>query len=202
MNKGLDSKQQEWIKKLHEFQPKTEQYVYLKGEVVNKIITSVIGCVKTCPFCGAICINGKNHDDNYDHETPFHRPQGIKGYRFESHSNSSKINKLVTETCPQDVAGNGRFKNSDTNDEWVNYKDYRQVNDYYRSWKITPDLSLESSSYWKWFMATYSSELANYYNAKEPDIDITWKSLTKEKEIEKLRKIIKGEGDRYSLMDN
>ena len=42
-------------------------------------------------------------------------------------------------------------------------------------------------------MATYSSELADHYNAKEPDIHSTWKSLTKEKEIEKLRKIIKGD---------
>jgi hypothetical protein len=194
VNKGLDSKQQELIQELHEFsQPRTDKYIYLGNEVVDKIMTSVIGCIEACPFCGEICILGQPHDDSVAHQTPYHRPQGIKGYRWNKHFDSTKINKLVIETCPQDVAGNGRFKNSDTNDEWVNYKDYRTVNDYYRSWKISPDLSLESSSYWKWFMATYSSELADHYNAKEPDIHSTWKSLTKEKEIEKLRKIIKGD---------
>ncbi|NEP79153.1 MAG: hypothetical protein F6K39_13865 [Okeania sp. SIO3B3] len=201
VNKGLDSKQQELINELHEFsQPKTDQYIYLKERVVDKIITSVIGCVEACPFCGEICILGQPHDDSVAHHTPYHRPEGVNGYRWGT--NSDKNDKLITKTCPQAIADNDQFRNSATNDEWVNSQDYRQVNDYYRSWKISPDLSLESSSYWKWFMATYSSELANHYNAKEPDIDITWKSLTKEKEIEKLRKIIKGEGDQYSLMDN
>ncbi|NEO55469.1 MAG: hypothetical protein F6K54_21785 [Okeania sp. SIO3B5] len=197
VNEGLDRKQQELIKELDEFsQPTTERYIYLEEEVVNKIITSVIGCIKSCPFCGEICINGENHDNNYDHETPYHRPQGVTGYTWETDFDSTKNNKLVTETCPQAIADNDSFRNDATNDEWVNCQDYRQVNDYYNSWKIPADASLESSSYWKWFMATYSSELANYHQKKEPDIDITWKSLTKEKEIEKLRKIIKGESDR------
>lgn len=201
VNKGLDSKQQELIQELHEFsQPRTDKYIYLRNkyidlrnEVVDKIITSVIGCIKTCPFCGEICILGQPHDDSVAHETPYHRPKGIKGYRWINHSDSTKIDKLDTKTCPQGIADNDRFRNSATNGEWVKYQDYRQVNDYYRSWKIPADASLESSSYWKWFMATYSSELADHYNAKEPDIHSTWKSLTKEKEIEKLRKIIKGD---------
>lgn len=188
INKGLDNAQSSLLEELCDFsKSETEQYSYLRSNVVDQIITSVIGCIEACPFCGEICISGRDNHDS-DHETPYHRPQGVTGYRPISGSP-----KLVTKTCSQYIAGNGRFKNSDTNQELVDYKDYRQVNDYYRSWKINGDLSLESSSYWKWFMATYSSELAEYYDAEEPDIDSTWKSLTKEGEIEKLRKIIQGD---------
>ncbi len=185
---GLDKEQSSLPEELCDFsKSETEQYSYLRSNVVDKIITSVIGCIEACPFCGEICIVGRDNHDS-DHETPYHRPDGVKGYRPVSGSP-----KLTTETCPQNVAGNGTFKNSDTNEEYIPYKDYRQVNDYYRSWKIHGDVSLEASSYWKWFMATYSSELAKDYDAEEPDIDSSWKSLTKEKEIEKLRKIIQGD---------
>lgn len=192
ISKGLDSEQSLLLEKLGDFSRlESVQYFYLKSNVADKIIKSVIGCVVACPFCGEICITGRDNHDT-DHETPYHRPQGIKGYRWENHYESSKINKLDTETCPQSIASNARFRNSATNNEWVDYKNYRQVNDYYQSWKINPDASLDASSYWKWFMATYSSELAKHYDAEEPDIDSTWKSLTKEQEIRKLRKIIQG----------
>ena len=193
ISEGLDSAQSLLFQELCDFSElRTDEYSYLRSKVVDKIITSVIGCIEACPFCGEICITGRDNHDS-DHETPYHRPQGVTGYRWENHPDSNKINKLITKTCPQSVAADDRFRNSSTNEEWVNYQNYRQVNDYYRSWKINPDLSLEASSYWKWFMASYSSELAKYYDVKEPDIDSTWKSLTKEKEIEKLRKIIQGD---------
>jgi hypothetical protein len=192
ISKGLDSEQSLLLKKLCNLSKlDSHEYIQLKRDIADKIIESVIGCVVACPFCGEICITGRDNHDN-DHETPYHRPQGVKGYRWND-DYSSKNNKLITETCPQSIASNARFRNSATNDEWVDYKSYRQVNDYYQSWKINPDASLDASSYWKWFMANYSSELAKHYDAEEPDIDSTWKSLTKEQEIEKLRKIIKGD---------
>lgn len=188
ISKGLNNTQSLLFEELSSFsESRTSDYSYLRSQVVEKIIASVIGCIEACPFCGEICISGMDNHES-DHETPYHRPRGILGHRSVSGSP-----KLTTETCPQNVAGNGRFRNSDTNEEYIPYKDYRQVNDYYRSWKIHGDVSLESSSYWKWFMATYSSELAEYYDAEEPDINSSWKSLTKEKEIEKLRKIIQGD---------
>lgn len=168
-----------------------EKYINLRAKVAEEIIQEKIGCLKSCPFCGEICINGENgHQDN--HRTPYHRPQGIYGYSWSEDSDPIKAKKLITENCQHLVHGDYRFKNSDTNHQWTSYKDYRQVNSYYASWQINGDPSIEASSYWKWFMATYSYQLAKLYNAVEPDIPGPWKSLNKEKEIEKLRKLIDG----------
>ncbi|MDB9519885.1 hypothetical protein PN466_23350 [Roseofilum reptotaenium CS-1145] len=162
-----------------------------RGKVTNKLFKGIIGCVESCPFCGAICIHGVDGHD-IDHETPFHRPKGVGGYYRESGPDQGK---LVIETCSQVVASDGRFQDDATrakygDERYVPYKDYRTVNDYYASWKINGDLSLEADSYWKWFMATFSAELADLYGAKEPNIPASWKKLTKEQEIEKLRKKI------------
>ncbi|MGK7899375.1 MAG: TIR domain-containing protein [Xenococcus sp. (in: cyanobacteria)] len=183
VNEGIDSKKSELITELRKFsEPTTNQYSYLKENVVNKIFESVIGCINTCPLCGEICIHGRAHRFDINHETPYHRPLGVLGLSVD--------NKLMIENCPQLIASNLKFKNSDTNQEFVYYKNYRQVNDYYGSWKINPDLSLEGGSYWKWFMANYSNQLAEYYGKEKPDIPSTWKFFTKEKEIEKLRRLI------------
>lgn len=162
-----------------------------KQKVTKKLFERIIGCIKSCPFCGEICTHGINGHD-IDHETDLHRPQGVLGYFYTT---GSKKGQLLTETCPQDVASNSGFRNCATrakygDERYVPYKDYRTVSGYYASWKINGDLSLESSSYWKWFMATFSAKLADKYGAKEPDIPSTWKTLTKEQEIEKLRKAI------------
>ena len=161
----------------------------MRTKVVDKIITVRIGCVKSCPFCGEICISGMN-DHAGDHETPNHRPQGITGYGLRDGNG-----KLIIETCQQLVKGDGNFENfKNHHTDWKPhpYKDYRKVNSDYALWKIIGDRTLESGSYWKWFMATYSSQLAKLYDAVEADIPESWQSLSKEKEIEKLRKIIEG----------
>ncbi len=160
----------------------------LRGKVAEKLFERIIGCVESCPFCGEICTHGMDGHD-IDHETEFHRPQGVGGY---FHQIGSEEGKLATETCSQNVASKSKFKDHATrakygDERYVPYKDYRTV---YASWKINGDPSLESSSYWKWFMATFSAKLADEYGAKEPDIPSTWKTLTKEQEIEKLRKAI------------
>ncbi|WP_323245891.1 P-loop NTPase family protein [Nodularia spumigena] len=187
INKELNATKSKLANKLSYFSnPQTKKYADLRSDVVNDIINLRIGCLKSCPFCGEICIAG-GMDEDHNHETPYHRPQGITGYRPVYGKP-----KLAIETCQQDVAGEGSFINPDTNGEYRLYKDYRKVNDYYASWKINGDLSLEAGSYWKWFMTAYSSELAKLYDADEPDIPESWKSLSKEKEIEKLRKIIEG----------
>ena len=162
---GLKDSKLQLANKLHDFlEPMESNYTSLRSRVVDKIITSVIGCVESCPFCGEICISGRDNHDSV-HETLCHRPRGVTGRYWETN------NKLVTETCEQGVGSEDiRFRNADTNYEWKYYKDYREVNDYYASWKINGDRSLEASSYWKWFMANYSFHIAELYDVKEPDI--------------------------------
>ena len=135
------------------------------------LVDTMFGCDKCCPFCNALCDQMmKDHD--CDHSSNNHRPQGIASCRNET------TQKLHTSICTTDVAGDDQFKNCDTCDKWHPYKRYQTVNDYYKSWSIPPDLSFEASSYWKWFMAKYSSELAEHFTAKEPEIPSSWKSIT------------------------
>lgn len=183
--KKLDLEKSDLADRLNDYsQTETQKYKTLRDKVVDKIIIVRIGCLESCPFCGEICISGmKNHSGS--HETPYHRPQGVTGYHPVSGTP-----KLLTDTCPQRVAGESEFRNSDTDWKDIPYKDYRKVNDNYASWKINGDVSLTAGSYWKWFMKEYSQELAKHYNVAEPDIPDSWKSLTKEQEIEQLKKLI------------
>jgi hypothetical protein len=89
--------------------------------------------------------------------------------------------------CTKNVCGGILFSNSATSGEWHLYEDYQSVNDYYKSWSIAPDPSLETSTYWKWFMVTFSKDLAEYYDAKEPEIPSSWKNHSFREVKEQLR---------------
>ncbi|XP_028415079.1 interferon-induced very large GTPase 1-like [Dendronephthya gigantea] len=135
------------------------------------VFNKIIGCESVCPFCKALCDHTvSNHPGK--HSTLSHRPQGICGCR----KMRSKV--LVTEICTMCVAGEGTFGNDATSWKYLPYKNYQSVNDYYKSWSIPPDPSFESSKYFQWFMATFSKELAEYYEVKEPDIPEAWKRVT------------------------
>ena len=137
----------------------------------DKLVDLMFGCDKCCPFCRALCDQTlKNHENQ--HSIRIHRPQGITGYRYEG------SNILVAKICSTNVAGTSKFRNHHTSNEWHPYKNYQTVNDYYKSWSIAPDSSFEASSYWKWFMATYASELAKHYQTKTPDIPLAWKKIS------------------------
>ena len=137
----------------------------------DHLFTSMFGCQSVCPFCKGLCDQTvENHVGS--HSTRIHRPQGITGSRYIE----SQI--LDVSICTKDVAGAGRFKNIDTSGEFHPYKDYQSVNSYYKSWAIPPDPSFEASTYWQWFMATFSNDLAEHYKANLPHIPATWKHRT------------------------
>ena len=146
----------------------------------ESLFTSMFGCQNLCPFCQGLCDQTvENHACS--HSTRIHRPQGLAGYRGET----TEI--LTTSICTTDVAGIGRFRNLDTSWQPLPYKDYRSVNDYYKSWAIPPDPSFETSTYWQWFMATFTKKLAEHYKAKEPKIHSTWKKRTFKEVKDQLR---------------
>ena len=135
------------------------------------LFTSMFGCQNLCPFCKGLCDQTtQNHVGN--HSTRIHRPQCVTGYRY------LLTERLATNICTTDVAGEDRFQNIDTSGEWHAYNDYQSVNDYYESWTIPPDPSFEASTYWQWFVATFSKELAEHYKAKLPIIPEAWKRLS------------------------
>ena len=52
-----------------------------------------------------------------------------------------------------------------------------------------PDGSLEAASYWKWFVAKYTVEVAEYFHMEPTEIPASWRSLTQEKVKEDLKKL-------------
>ena len=137
----------------------------------EKLLDLMFGCQACCPFCKGLCDQTvRGHVGG--HSTRIHRPQGIIGF----HNTNTRI--LVNRICTTSVAGDARFKNVDTSDQWHSYKDYQTVNDYYKSWSIPPDSSFEASTYWKWFMATFSQELAVHYGVIPPEIPLAWKNIS------------------------
>ena len=87
-----------------------------------------------------------------------HYPQGVGGFR------SIESKKLNIGSCSTAVCTDRTFRNDKTNGEKKNYKDYK---DLYPEWSIPRDSSLETSCYWKRFMAKFNSDLAKKYKAKE-----------------------------------
>ncbi|XP_071948937.1 interferon-induced very large GTPase 1-like [Antedon mediterranea] len=138
----------------------------------------LLACQNVCPFCNALCELHGPHDH---HRTECHMPQGIAGYK---HTFSGK---LVTDVCTTSVLCNYPFLNEHTNLKFIKFRDYRTVNDYYASWKIEP-LPGEAETFWKWFMATYNTELAEYYHANKADIPDGWNSITMEDAKRDMRK--------------
>ena len=138
---------------------------------------TMLGCCEQCPFCGEQCeLTTPNHDCK--HSVELHRPQCLKGYTWTS------AGKMTLDVCSARVASDAKFKNRDTDHKLHPYQNYQK---YYPNWIITPDPSCEASSYWKWFVARYSAQIVQLFNAKETKIPESWTSLTWEEVKEDLK---------------
>ena len=137
---------------------------------------SLIGCKEQCPFCNEECdLADENHlKSGTPHFTHIHRPQCLSGLTRNS--------KLVFETCIQAIQGDGTFRNSDTNNKFHPYKEYKM---------IYPNLSIlidsPDSKYWKWFIAKYNFELAEWNEAHATLVnEVSWQRITKDEAISSL----------------
>ncbi|XP_036845289.1 interferon-induced very large GTPase 1-like [Oncorhynchus mykiss] len=143
----------------------------------DEMFTSLFGCGKKCPFCGAPCeAGGKEHTK---HHSSIHRPQGIYGYR--DHCSQ----KLVIEICSSLVVSDTSFSNAKTGGTFHPYKDYQT---HYPDWTITGDSSMEASDYWKYVMATFNKRIAEEEKALPADIPWDWKALTPDDALTSLKK--------------
>ena len=145
----------------------------------DSLFTWMFGCQCCCPFCEALC-DQTVQDHVGNHSTRIHRPRGLTGYK--------QTKKLDHTICTTDVASETTFQKLATSGAWHQHKNYQTVNDYYKSWTIPPDPSFEASTYWQWFMATFSKELAKHYEAKKPEIPSAWKKLKFSEVKEQLRR--------------
>ncbi|XP_060924602.1 up-regulator of cell proliferation-like isoform X2 [Limanda limanda] len=142
----------------------------------DELFKRVFGCGRQCPFCKAPCEAGGT--DHKQHHAAIHRPQGLGRFTWES----SK--KLVNSLCTTDVHSDRKFRNTDTNEKWHRYKNYKE---YYPDWIIPPDSTIEASDYWKYVLVQYNDRFAEIYEAEPADLPEAWRRLTKEEALKGLR---------------
>uniref|UniRef100_A0A3B3ZWV0 VLIG-type G domain-containing protein n=1 Tax=Periophthalmus magnuspinnatus TaxID=409849 RepID=A0A3B3ZWV0_9GOBI len=142
----------------------------------HELSERMIGCGQQCPFCKAPCeAGGKGHKE---HWTSLHQSQGLGSFRYID----SK--KLDSDICSTLVQSEAVFRCFATNSEYHPYKKYTEI---FPDWKISPDVSLEASDYWKYVMTKFNKDFAQAYDAKPADIPKSWKCIGQKQAIESLK---------------
>ncbi|CAM4679286.1 up-regulator of cell proliferation-like isoform X1 [Lepidochelys kempii] len=141
----------------------------------DEIFNCVFGCGQQCPFCKVPCEAGGM--DHTEHFATVHRPQGL------GQCKNKRTGMLEYSLCSSDVVSNALFKNSETEEKFHPYKDYRR---YYPDWRIQPDLSIDTSDYWKFIFNRFNYKFAKKYNAKPANLPQVWEKITKEQALQSL----------------
>uniref|UniRef100_A0A3Q4HB90 VLIG-type G domain-containing protein n=1 Tax=Neolamprologus brichardi TaxID=32507 RepID=A0A3Q4HB90_NEOBR len=129
-------------------------------------------CWVKCPFCAAVCTNTMKDHSPDDHSTPFHRPDGIKGWYYR------KTKVLSISFCTTNVASNLNFRLESDSEKAIPYTQYKTAGPPYNTWRITADES--KLAYWKWFVCQFQTKLENHYGKKFQDsgaIPDQWKKI-------------------------
>lgn len=142
--------------------------------ILDNIITTMTRnmCFEQCPFCGAPCSNslpmGRGHGSHF---ALTHLPLGISG-KVNPHNNRLDINDCQTLVYSSRATYmlNGRKKL---------YKDYKID---FPNWSIEKrgELMPEHSKVWRWVMATYNKQFAEYYRRESAKIPHGWTKIRKE----------------------
>ena len=154
---------------------KLANYDYL--DLQQNIMNSLILCKALCPFCREPCQLSAGVHTHYC--GTFHRPQGINGYTYID----SKM--IVKEDCTSDVRSRMTFIYKEIS---YNYANYRTVDDYFNSWRILGEDSVDSK-YWQWVLCTFQKEFVDYYESlPNTKIDKKWSHLTEEEIVNDIEK--------------
>ena len=166
----------------------TDITLHQQSEIKEKIITDVnnhlFQCDKTCPLCHGLCNEthpgGLGSDSK--HKSRCHRPKGFSGFTM------NESGEFVTSFCNKSVKSNFKFKNPDTNLEKVYFRDYRTVNDYYKSWDIE-GMASDDSLYWKYITYQVTKNLNKFFpKAKKPDLS-SWEGISKSEAIKTINSL-------------
>ncbi|XP_076735318.1 interferon-induced very large GTPase 1-like [Maylandia zebra] len=143
-------------------------------------------CWVKCPFCAAVCTNTIEDHKPDDHQTPFHRPDGIKGAYYRQ----TKVLSVIF--CTTLVTSEETFYLRSDSEEAIPHKQYKTAGPPYDTWSITPDGS--NLAYWKWFVCQFKTQLENHYGKKfqgSGAIPDQWKKISKEEAIKSLDEMFK-----------
>ena len=166
----------------------TDITLHQQSEIKEKIITDVnnhlFQCDKTCPLCHGPC--NETHPEGLGpdskHKSRCHRPKGFSGFMM------NESGEFVTSFCNESVKSNLQFKNPDTNLEKVYFRDYRTVNDYYKSWDID-GMASDDSLYWKYITYQVTKNLNKFFpKAQKPNLS-SWEGISKSEAIKTINSL-------------
>ena len=138
-----------------------------------ELYKSLIGCQEQCPFCKEQCeLTKEDHIDfKKPHYTEIHRPSCLGGCTYQID------NKMAFDTCIKLINGNEMFENADTDHKPWYFKNYKKI---YRNWQISTESDRTGPKYWRWFIANYKVQLAEWLGAKPTSFEDSWKDITEE----------------------
>ena len=168
----------------NEYQQTTSLTEELEFKIIDDGLEYCLGCPEQCPFCKAPCkLTSKAHCSEgagMDHCVIEHYPPGICGNHWVTDK------KLIIATCPTLISSEYKFRNENTLGRWSYYKDYKEI---FTRWNI-PRESLETSCYWKRFMAKFNGQLAQKYKVREGDVPKLWYQFTKEQALDSINTLV------------
>ena len=129
------------------------------------LFAELVGCSARCPFCKVPCDAHSGGKTQGKHSAILHRPQGLGGMYNVSDE------KLAPILCSADVASTQSFSSEETNWELQPYKKYYK---FYPDWTIHGEADPREEKYWKWAMAKFNTDFADYYSANEADLPRQW----------------------------
>jgi len=167
----------------------------LKNSPHITLCERVTGCTAQCPFCGEQCESTTPDHSPVDHFLKIHRPKCLARYTWD------ESNQLVFRVCPALVHPDKkfRFKNKDTNQQWVEYKVYRSI---YNNWNISPESPTDAPKYWQWFVYKFLGKITSWVGAAPSDIpNSDWKGVDTVDPIKSLSEIydVTLEDDEFTL---
>ena len=146
-------------------------------KLTDFLFKKIVGCAARCPFCRVPC---DRHSGGWlagDHFAQLHRPQGLGSFAYSP--DGIVMKDLVVESCPVNVASKTEFwYDKDSKKELMPFKKYHLV---YPNWEIPPNTDFRSEGYWRYVLAEYNKEWADYYGAEPAKLgkdEHDWKNYT------------------------
>ena len=183
LSEQLTHEEEKLMKMIVDPRSKFSRITKWKTSPQSLLCEELFGCTEQCPFCGEQCeLTDPNHAScGKDHSIKIHRPQCLR--RFTWHDS----NKLVLDLCTHSVESESRFKNGDTNDNWVPFKDYRTI---YKNWCISNESPKEAPKYWQWFIYNYLDDVTKWVGAEPTSIDhLNWKMVSQDMAVQSLSEV-------------
>ena len=138
------------------------------------IFENLAGCTAQCPFCKEQCdLTNESHLPSTKHSVAMHRPICLGGLRW------TVSNEMTIGICTSDIGSDAKFHTAETDGKFHPYKQYHEI---YPDWIIPDHKSLEGSSYWKWCVGRYTSEIATLFSVNEEWTSLKWEDVKKDLE--------------------